>query len=254
MIYKSSAAYSFGKGKKETDSSFLNKSRLKNPSIYEHKGAILTEPSKGYTFSKEAKLKTRDNQVPGVWRYNTIYSTDFGKSNKNKFTMPKTVRKDIVDKSKTCSSVKNKDDITALEPGKYNIVSTFGTEGIKPKLRGKPKEIQPFKVPGPGQYDNGNAKIKTLKKNPTTCMGFGKRVDISEREKKKNIPVAKYNFKSEFDVSNKEKIKAITFPKSKRMEDIKNLTPGPGAYHLPCSFGVVASYENIIPESKFKNV
>ena len=84
-------------------------------------------------------------------------------------------------------------------------------------------------------------------------MGFGKRVDISEREEKKNIPVAKYNFKSEFDVSNKEKIKAITFPKSKRMEDIKNLTPGPGAYHLPCSFGVVASYENI-PESKFKNV
>ena len=222
MIYKSSAAYSFGKGKKETDSSFLNKSRLKNPSIYAHKGAILTEPSKGYTFSKEAKLKTRDNQVPGVWRYNTIYSTDFGKSNKNKFTMPKTVRKDIVDKSKTCSSVKNKDDITALEPGKYNIVSTFGTEGIKPKLRGKPKEIQPFKVPGPGQYDNGNAKIKTLKKNPTTCMGFGKRVDISEREEKKNIPVATYNFKSEFDVSNKDKIKAITFPKSKRMEDIKS--------------------------------
>ena len=253
MIYKSSAAYSFGKGKKETDSSFLNKSRLKNPSIYEHKGNIITEPSKGYTFSKEEKLKTRDNKVPGVWRYSTIYSTDFGKSNKNKFTMPKTVRKDIVDKSKTCSSVKNKDDITALEPGKYNIVSTFGTEGIKPKLRGKPKEIQPFKVPGPGQYDNGNAKIKTLKKNPTTCMGFGKRVDISEREEKKNIPVAKYNFKSEFDVSNKEKIKAITFPKSKRMEDIKNQTPGPGTYHLPCSFGVVASYENM-PESKFKKV
>ena len=69
MIYKSSAAYSFGKGKKETDSSFLNKSRLKNPSIYAHKGAILTEPSKGYTFSKEEKLKTRDNKVPGVWRY-----------------------------------------------------------------------------------------------------------------------------------------------------------------------------------------
>ena len=144
--------------------------------------------------------------------------------------MSKTVRKDIVDFSKNNSSAKNKNDIIALEPGKYEIKSDFGSGGIKPLLRGKPKDVKKFEIPGPGKYNSENAKIKT---------------DITEKEIKKNIPGFKYEIKSEFDVSDKSKIKANTFEKSPRMKENKNLTPGPGSYYIPCSFGVVADYEKM---------
>lgn len=334
MIYKSSSAYSFGKVKKDTQSSFVNNSNINNPDFNKYQGDIIIKPTKGYAFSKGEKfkkipispgpgsyntnnstigvgvpkyslyksdketeighivkknknaklpgvgfytiteencektifnstqsnyfskgekLKLIDNHVPGVGKYNTYCSTDFGKGNKNKYSMSKTERSDIVDKSKTSSSAKNKGDIKALEPGKYNIDSTFGKGGTKPLLRGKPKEVKPFNIPGPGEYNSDNAKIKTLRKNPTTCLGFGKRTDITASEKKKNVPGFQYNIKSEFDVSNKSKIKANTFSKSERMQNRKTITPGPGAYYLPCSFGNVPDYERV-QESKFRKI
>ena len=76
-------------------------------------------------FSKEPKLKTIDNHIPGVGYYSNTISTDFGKSSKNKFTMPKSSRSDIVDKSKTSSGARNKGDIQALDPGKYNVTETL---------------------------------------------------------------------------------------------------------------------------------
>ena len=334
MIYKSSCAYSFGKGQKKTESSFLNKT-INNPGFNKYQGEIIKKPTKGYSFSKveklkmfrtitpgpgkyninkttmgegvpkyslyksdketqmshiieknkksklpgptdyaiteencektiftktisnyfskDKKLKNIDNKVPGVGKYKVESSSDFGKGTKNKFTMPKSSRTEIVDKSKTSSSAKNKEDITALEPGKYEIANTFGKGGTKPLLRGKPKEIKPFNNPGPGDYDSGKAKIKTLKKNPTTCMGFGKRTDITENEVKKNIPVSKYNIKREFDVSDVSKIKGNKFSKSERMKNKINDTPGPGSYYIPCSFGVVPNYETV-GEPKFKKV
>lgn len=253
--------YSLYKSDKETEISNIIKrnknTKMPGPSDYaiteENCEKTIYNSTKSTHFSKVEKLKLVDNHVPGVGKYTTVCYTDFGKSSKNKFTMPKTVRTDIVDKSKTSSSARNKDDIKALEPGKYNVGSTFGKGGTKPLLRGKPKEIKPFKIPGPGDYNSDNAKIKTLRKNPTTCMGFGNRTDITATEKKKNVPGYIYNLKSEFDVSNKSKIKANTFSKSERMKTEKIVTPGPGAYHLPCSFGVVADYEKV-PESKFRKI
>ena len=204
-------------------------------------------------FSKEPKLKTIDNHIPGVGYYSNTISTDIGKSSKNKFTMPKSSRSDIVDKSKTSSGARNKGDIQALDPGKYNVTETFGREGTKPLLRGKPKEIKPFNIPGPGDYESGNAKIKTMKRSPTTCIGFGNRTDIVEKEIKKNVPGFKYDIKSEFDVSDINKIKANKFSKSERMKKIINNTPGPGAYHIPCSFAVLPDYERVV-ESKFRKI
>ena len=154
--------------------------------------------------------------------------------------MSKTLRKNIIDTSKTSSSVKNKDDIKALDPGYYEVKSSFGKDGTKPLLRGKPKEIKKLDVPGPGKYDFDKAKMRTLKKNPTTCLGFGNRTDITASEKKKDVPGFKYEYGTDFDVSNKSKIKANTFEKSERMKKPVNNTPGPGAYYLPCSFGVTS--------------
>ncbi len=189
-------------------------------------------------FAKEPKLKLYDNKVPGVGKYDTKTTRDFGKGDKNKFTMPKTNRKNIVDMSKTSSSVKNQGDIKALEPGYYEVKSTFGKGGTKPLLRGKPKDMKKLDVPGPGKYDFDKAKNRTLKKNPSTCLGFGNRTDITAKEKKKDTPGFKYQYGTDFDVSNKNKIKANTFEKGERMPKITNKTPGPGAYYIPCSFGV----------------
>ena len=159
----------------------------------------------------------------------------------------------IVDKYITSSGAKNKDDIQALDPGKYEIASTFGKGGTKPLLRGKPKDIKAFNVPGPGDYESGKAKIKTLRRSPTTCLGFGNRPDITEIEIKKNVPGFKYEIKSEFDVSDVNKIKANKFGKSERMKNIINNTPGPGSYHIPCSFAVLPDYEKVT-ESKFRKI
>ena len=189
-------------------------------------------------FSKEPKLKLYDNKVPGVGKYDTKTTSDFGKGDKNKFTMSKTNRKNIVDMSKNSSSVKNQGDIKALEPGYYEVKSTFGKGGTKPLLRGKPKELKKLDVPGPGKYDFDKAKNRTLKKDPSTCLGFGNRTDITAKERKKDTPGFKYEYGTDFDVSNKTKIKANTFEKSERMPKITNKTPGPGAYYIPCSFGV----------------
>lgn len=321
MIYKSSAAYSFGKSSKKTDTSFLNKSMLSTPEIGKYNENILTKPTGGFKFSKEEKFKSfglqtpgpgkydtnkstlgegvpkysinktdkethidkaiklskrnkipgpsdyslteenyektifnrtmtshfakepklqlKDNKVPGVGKYSTNTTSDFGKSDKNKFTMSKTNRKNIIDTSKTSSSAKNKDDIKALEPGYYEVKSTFGKSGTKPLLRGKPKDMKKLDVPGPGKYNNEQAKMKTLKKNPSTCLGFGNRTDITAKERKKDVPGFKYEYGTDFDVSDVKKIKANTFQKSERMKTIENKTPGPGAYYLPCSFGVI---------------
>ena len=189
-------------------------------------------------FAKEPKLKLYDNKVPGVGKYDTKTTSDFGKGDKNKFTMSKTNRKNIVDMSKNSSSVKNQGDIKALEPGYYEVKSTFGKGGTKPLLRGKPKDMKKLDVPGPGKYDFDKAKNRTLMKNPSTCLGFGNRTDITAKERKKDTPGFKYEYGTDFDVSNKTKIKANTFEKSERMPKITNKTPGPGAYYIPCSFGV----------------
>jgi len=323
MIYKSSAAYSFGKSSKKSES-LLNKSMLTNPDSGKYYKEILTKPKGGFKFSKEekfktfgpetpgpgkyetnkttigvgvpkysinkseketqigkaikrlkknkvpgpgdyaiteenyektifnrtitghfgkeAKLKLLDNHVPGVGKYTTITSSDFGKGKQNKFTMPKSNRKNIVDLSKTSSSFKNQNDIKALDPGYYKIKSSFGKDGTKPLLRGKPKDLKKLDVPGPGKYNCVEAKMRTLKKNPSTCLGFGNRIDITEREKKKNVPGFKYEYGTDFDVTNKRKIKANTFEKSERMPKVSNNTPGPGAYYIPCSFGVNNTY------------
>lgn len=204
-------------------------------------------------FGKEEKLKTKDNKVPGVGKYNPHTSKEFGKSDKYKFTISKTNRKSIVDSSKTSSSIKHKDDIKALEPGHYEFKEKFGNEGMKITLRGKPKEAKRLNTPGPGKYEGAaEAKRKLLKKAPSSGIGYGNRTDITAKEKKKNVPGAKYDIKSGFDISDKSKIKTHTFSKEERMKKTNSKTPGPGAYYLPCSFANTPEYESV--QNKYKKV
>ena len=75
MIYKSSAAYSFGKSTKKTDTSFLNKTMLTTPEIGKYNQDILVKPTGGFKFSKEEKFKTFRPETPGPGKYETNKTT-----------------------------------------------------------------------------------------------------------------------------------------------------------------------------------
>ena len=45
---------------------------------------------------------------------------------------------------------------------------------------------------------------------------------------------------SDFDISDKSKIKANIFEKNERMKKVVSYTPVLSAYYLPCSFGVTS--------------
>lgn len=198
-------------------------------------------------FSKLSKNINYNNTIPGVGEYNTINtSRDFGKSEKGKYTIGSSKRKDIVDYSKTSSSAHNKNDIIALDPGHYNIKPDFGNNAVKVTLRGKPKEYKRAETPGPGNFHQDEAKKRIMKKSPSVGIGLGNKTDIIAIERKKIVPPpGKYDTKSDFDVSNKEKIKAYSFKKDVRFKGSRARTPGPGEYHLPCAFGNTPSYSGI---------
>ena len=195
-------------------------------------------------FSKLTKEINYDNKKPGVGKYNTESSRDFGKGEKNKFTMSKTKRSNLVDESKVSSSARNKNDIKALEPGKYDIKPMFGT-GRKALLRGKPVYHNRSKTPGPGYYKQEYSKIKTLKTSPSYGIGLGKKTEVIRKSNAGFPGPGKYDQHNGFDVSDVGKIKAYKFSKDKRMKDKRFMTPGPGAYKLPCSFGFTAPYSGI---------
>ena len=179
-------------------------------------------------------------------KYNLESSYNFGKSQKNKFTIGKAERSNIVDTTKSSSSYRHKGDIKALDPGYYEVRTntSFGKEGPKISIRGKPKELKRIETPGPANYDSVKAKNYTLKNNPSIGLGYGNKTDLIAREKKKNVPDCNYNYNG-FDVSNKSKIKTNTFSKAERMPKQKVNAPGPGSYHIPCSFANTPDYSGI---------
>ncbi|MCQ2816452.1 MAG: hypothetical protein MJ252_04210 [archaeon] len=214
------------------------------PGKYDSKLDIVKPRTIAPKFSKLKKDINYDNKRPGVGQYNTESNKDFGKGEKNKFTISKSQRSKLVDESKTSSSAKNKNDIKALEPGKYDIKSSIGS-GRKALLRGKPKELPRCKTPGPGSYRYEDAKMRTLKKSPSYGIGIGNKTNIIRKDNKAYPGPGKYTLREGFDVSDKGKIKANTFAKDKRMKEIRFKTPGPGHYKLPCSFGYTAPYSGI---------
>lgn len=332
MIYASSSAYSFGKQKKKTESSLIQKQMLQNPSFNNYNKQIINTPKKGYKFSrsdkfekirsktpgpgtydsnklksfgkggphfsqymsdkqthinkmlkksikiqtgpgkynltqenynktvgksilsshfgKSEKLKLNDNKVPGVGKYNLTCSTDFGKGNKGKYSITSSKRRSIVNNSKINSSARHKGDITALDPGKYNINPLFGKEGTHPAIRGKAKEPKRPKTPGPATYKFEEAKRKVLKKAPSALISSSKRSNIAKATK--GPGPTKYNIKSTFDVDNKCRIKTYTFTKGERYPKKRDKTPGPAHYYLPCSFANTPAYAGI--DNKYSKV
>lgn len=254
----------FSMGKKLKDMNIYIKKKIPGPGAYNlteenYEKTIGKRTIYGY-FSKEPKLALKNNKVPGVGKYNLSYYS-LGKSKKDTFTIPKSSRKmELKKENKNKSFEKNINkedkDIGNNKKGKkikvYSIKSLFGNEGIKPLLKGKPKEIKKFDIPGPGKYNIEKAKKKILKKSPVASFGYGKKIDFVEIAKKKNVPGPKYNISSIFDIDDKKKIHTIKYIKNKKKNKERYQTPGPGSYYIPCSFANTPMYQSI--NNKYRKV
>ena len=249
----------FSMGQKLKDINFNMKKKIPGPGTYtitdsNYEKTIETRKTLGF-FCKEPKLILPNNKVPGVGKYELTYDS-FGTGTKNKFTFNKSSRKIELEKEEINNDENNnqnkKKNNKKVKQEYYNIKPLFGNEGIKPLLKGRPKEKIRSVTPGPGQYEVDKAMRKTLKRGPVASFGYGKKVDFGEIAKKKNVPGPKYNVSSLFDVTDKNKIHTIKFIKKKKSKRKRFLTPGPGSYYIPCSFANTPLYQSI--NNKYRKV
>jgi hypothetical protein len=242
-------------GKKIKDPIFYEKKKIPGPGTYN-----LTEENYEKTvgkktllgrFSKMPRLKKIANDNPGVGKYDLSYY-DISK-NKNKYTIPKSARRLELSRDERLNTTTDDNSEYSNIKGKkipkfYQIKPLFGNEGTKPLIRGRLKEAKKLDTPGPGAYNVDRVRKKT----PAASFGYGKKIDFEEIARKKNIPGPKYNFNSEFDISNKKKINAVVYKKPKKVFDDRYQTPGPGSYHIPCSFANTPLYQSI--NNKYRKI
>lgn len=259
--------YTFGKdtpkysmGKKPKDIQTEAKKKLPGPGTYnltnENYEKTIGKKTISKHFGKEERLKYKDNNTPGVGKYEISSYNGIGTSKKNQYTFSKSSRmklskednksKNNLNDKKSNKKGNKKEEI----PQYYKIKPIFGTEGIKPTLRGRPKERKRLKTPGPGEYNIENAK--NTKNIRTTSLGYGNKLDFTAVAKKKNVPGPIYNITSTFDVSDQKRIHTIKFTKNEKKKDKRFQTPGPGSYNIPCSFANTPYYQSI--NNKYRKI
>ena len=169
------------------------------------------------------------NTNPGPGQYSSLEGEKYTKNKSPSWKMGTSIRKSL-----------SQSDISFPGVGKYTIAGTPGANSPKFSMRIK-GFLSKFQkdVPGPGQYEiKGNS---IYNRAPSWKMG----IDLRDSELKKTIKEdfpgpGKYD--SFIDKSNSIKYK-YKFGIKKRFS-VRKLDdyPGPGAYHIPCSFDDVTNY------------
>ena len=259
--------YTFGKdtpkysmGKRPKDVQTEAKKQLPGPGTYtltdENYEKTIGKKTISKHFGKEKRLNYKDNNTPGVGKYEISSYNGIGTSKKNQFSFSKSSRMKLSkeeNKSKTNLKDKKgnkKGNKKEEKPQYYQIKPIFGTEGIKPTLKGRPKEKKRQKTPGPGEYNIENSNYK--KNIRTTSLGYGNKLDFTAVAKKNNVPGPKYNITSTFNVADKNRIHTIKYIKYNKKKDKSFQTPGPGSYNIPCSFANTPYYQSI--NNKYRKI
>ena len=116
MYYKSSGVYSFGKQKKSTEQTFINKNIILGPGQYNTiEEEIFRPKSAAFSFSKSSKDPKNKNKNPGPGEY-SYNNNEFGQ-NFPKYSISKSNRTTEFNKK-----VK-KDKL--LGPGEYKIENAY---------------------------------------------------------------------------------------------------------------------------------
>ena len=118
-------------------------------------------------------------------------------------------------------------------PGSYGLKSQIG-EGPKVGLTGRNKVSSSVDSPGPGAYE---AKMTTLKSPPKPTLKSGdSRMFRDPSTQKDNPGPGNYQMRSTLYGPK------YGFGKSQRVGGISSITPGPGAYRVPCTIQAEPNY------------
>lgn len=179
-------------------------------------------------------LSSKDTESsPGPGNYNHIKSTTLTKKNEPRWKIGTAKRRPIVDLDKYVPGV-----------GEYNLSRKTGKDSPQYTIRLKTKIIKDsLNTPGPGKYHTEKANIYIH--NPSWKIGTEKKLKTLDFIK--NTPgVGSYTINSSRNFRPK-----FGYTKQKRGYLSINNYPGPGAYHIPCSFEELNTYTRI--QGKFND-
>ncbi len=208
----------------------------------------------GGKFGHDPKMKFKPNETPGVGSYNFNINTSSPKYTiaKNKHAHNMSVDTVTIDMTPG--------------PGRYNInIQSLGNRALSPSysIRGKPKDLKPSGVPGPGYYEN-------QKENKIKGVTFGKNVrDFNPCETLSAMSSSKINFyknqtpgPGRYAVNDKvahTSGPSFSFPiQGKNGYQYKKCKPGPGEYDpikspISTAYSFTKTIKNIIFSSKDAN-
>ena len=194
----------------------LNFYKPKTPSIKIGK-------SKRFRFSKEKLLS------PGPGKYNNTNSITVIKKNEPSWKIGTAKRRSLVNVDQYIPGV-----------GKYNLAKVTGKDSPHYSIRIKTKLVKDsLNPPGPGKYDIDKADIEIYQHNPIWKIGTEKKLKFSNFNKITPGP-GTYTINSYKGFRPK-----FAYTKQKRGYLIINDYPGPGAYHIPCSFEELNTYTRV---------
>ena len=215
--------YQFGKSKKK-DIFMEEKDINIGPGSYENKSEFDSNNNNNKsTFSKSEKFDKIKNNTPGVGQYNISNEYKI-KSNKN--SMGTAEKKSIFHK-----------EISNIGPGSYNTLENNlnSSIGFKFSKEEKLKDIK-NNNPGVGKYNIEKDSLNIKKSEPKFSMGKQKKESIFNSKNNQNLGPGSYNEPQKFIIGYK-------FSKEEKLKNIKSDTPGPGAYHTPCSIAHNPSFK-----------
>jgi len=176
------------------------------------------------TAKRDGLYRSMDNPGPG----------QYGIDNSNKLVRPKTPAWKIGTGKRPDL---NPGDKSTPGVGNYNVSKGLGN-GPKYTILGKGNLLGVGNNnPGPGQYNDSSKVVKA--KNPSWKIGTSQRDDDLKRIRREGYPgPGMYEYYDKTKI-NPPKYK---FGSEKRGAASKNDNPGPGQYHIPCSFDDINDY------------
>ena len=120
-------------------------------------------------------------------------------------------------------------------PCTYTVPSKLGQEGMKPALHPRINREKRENIPGPGAYEP-NFKA-TLERFPAIALSTGPRVE-KDFSTKKDVPGP-----GQYKLNGTLEGLKFGFGSGRDHLPKPEALPGPGTYHVPCTFAKTANYQ-----------
>ena len=202
------------------------------PGQYNHTDLNFYKPkSPSMKIGKNKRFKTSKEFLisPGPAKYNQIKAINLIKNNEPRWKIGTAKRRPLIEIDRFIPG-----------PGKYNLAKITGKDSPHYSIGLKTKLVKDrLNPPGPGKYNINKADSDVYQHSPSWKIGTEKK--IKSLKFYKNTPgPGSYTINSSRNFRPK-----FAFTNEKRGYLTINNYPGPGAYHIPCSFEELNSYTRI---------